>query len=341
MTTTTAPPPTGDLRLRRPDFDRAASRAGLSEQDRQQLWAALAESAAPARVGTQALAWYGGASTTLVAMGLFLGTSWAAVGSGVGLALVLTYVAALLLVCEVLRTRGHRTPAGLLAATVVALVPLAVFAAQETYGLWTERSYGAYDSFLAQVSGQWVVMELLTLAASVAVWRRHRTPFLLLPSAVVGWFLTMDLADAVTAGAGDTGGAGALVSAAVTAVLLTVAVLLDRRELRGEAFWLHLSGLASLLYVLSNSGLSTPVTMTLVGVAGAACLAAGVLLARRVHLVFGTGFVFAALAYLAYDVFGGSPVFALVLGAVGVAAVLGGVRLDRGTGARQPLRPAA
>lgn len=325
-----------DLRVSQQAFDRAAGECGLPVPVQRALWARLADSAEPGRLGVQSLAWYGGASVSLVAMGLFLGTTWAAVGSGVGLAVTLTYLVLLTVGCEALRSRGHRLPAGLLAATVVALVPLAVYAAQESFGLWTERGYGDYDSFLAYVSGQWVVMELATLVASVVVWRRYRTPFLLLPTAVVGWFLTMDLAHAAGGEAGS-----APVSAAVTAVLLGTAVLLDARDLRGEAFWLHLSGLASLSYALGAADLPTGARMLLVGLSGAVCLAAGVWLARRVHLGFGGLYAFSALAYLAYDVFGGSPVFAVVLGVIGVAIVVGGVRLDRAGRADAVVSPAA
>lgn len=325
-----------DLRVSRGSYGRAAAECGLPPQVQQALWDRLVSSAEPARLGVQGVAWYGGACVSLVAMGLFLGTSWASVGSGVGLALTLTYLVAFIAGCEALRARGHGVPAGLLAATAVALVPLAVFAAQETFGLWTERSFGDYDSFVAYVSGQWAVMEVATLAASVVVWRRYRTAFLLLPTAVAGWFLTMDLADAV---GGDTGSTPA--SALVTAVLLGVALRLDHQGLRDEGFWLHLSGLASLTYLLGLLDVPTGARMLLVGLSGAACLAMAVWLARRVHLVFGAGYAFAALAYLAYEVFGGSPLFALVLGAIGVSIVVGGIRLDRAGTTEAGLSPAS
>ena len=328
-----------DLRVSPTAFDQAAATCGLTGDVQQALWDRLAASAAPERLGVRNVAWYGGACVSLVAMGLFLGTSWASVGSGVGLALTLTYLLVFVGGCEALRARGHRMPAGLLAATVVALVPLAVFAAQESFGLWTERSYGDYDSFVEAISGQWVVMEVLTLAAAAAVWLRYRTPFLLLPAAVAAWFLTMDLADAV---GGDQGSAPA--SLLVAALLLAPASALDVRRpsgFRGESFWLHLSGLASLSYALGALDLSSGPRMLLVGLCGMACLTVGVWLARRVHLVFGGAFAFSALAYLAYDVFGGSPVFALVLGGIGVSIVVGGIRLDRTTALTPTLTPAA
>lgn len=80
--------------------------------------------------------------------------------------------------------------------------------------------------------------------------------------------------------------------------------------------------------------------MLLVGLCGAVCLAAGVWLARRVHLGFGALFTFSALAYLAHDVFGGSPVFAVALGAIGIAIVVGGLRLDQSGRAGAALSPA-
>lgn len=310
-------------------FAGAAHGCAVPDAVRDALWRQLAgrpEAGRPeaGRLGLRTVAQHGGAALCLVAMGLFLGTSWASAGSATGLALVLLYLAGLVVVCEVLLGRGHREAAGLLAATVVALVPLAVFAAQETFALWTPRAFAGYRSFFDYVSGQWAAMEVLTGVVGVAVWRRYRTPFLLLPVAVVGWFASMDLAAAL----GGTAGAPA-VSAAVTAVLVAAAVLLDARDLRGEAFWLHLSGLASLSWTIGRLHVADGTHALLLGLAGAAAVAAGVRLQRRLHLAAGALGLFASLSYFAFEVFGGSPTFALVLGALGVGVVVGGVQLDR------------
>ncbi len=307
------------------DAYRSASTAcGVPRTVQDAVWSRLSTTA-PGRAGrTQEVLRYGGAGVSLAAMGLFLGTSWSTAGSGVGLLLCLLYLGAFLAVCETLRARGQRTVAGLLAASGVALVPLLVFAAQETFGLWNTRGYAEYGDFLDYVSGQWVVMEAATLTTTVLAWRRYRTSFLLLPAAVTGWFATMDLAAAVGGEAGS-----APVSALVTAVLVGVGLELDRRDLREEAFWLHLSGLASLTWTLGAGDLATSTRMLLVGGTGLVLLAAGVLLARRLHLTTGALYVFSALSWLAFDVFGGSPVFALVLAALGVGTAVGGVRLDR------------
>ncbi|MDQ3502922.1 MAG: hypothetical protein M3486_04790 [Actinomycetota bacterium] len=313
-----------DVRVSRRSFDEATAQLGVPTEVQEALWARLSGRPTSAGLGLQSVVWYGGAAVSLVAMGLFLGTSWATVGSGTGLLLCLTYLGVFLGVCETLRGRGHRVPAGLLAATVVALVPLTVFAAQESFSLWSERSYGEYESFFDYCSGQWAFMEIATLAVSVGVWHRYRAPFLLLPTAIAGWFATMDFASAVGGEAG-----GAPVSALATAVLLSIGVLLDLRGLRGEGFWLHLSGLASLAWTLGRVDVDTGGRMLLVGLAGVAVVAAGVYLERRVQLSFGALFIFTALSHLAFEVFGGSPMFALSLGAVGVLIVVGGISLDR------------
>ena len=165
-----------DVRVSPAAFDQAADACGVPRDVQQVMWDRLTASAAPERLGVRNVAWYGGACVSLVAMGLFLGTSWASIGSAAGLALTLAYLLAFVIGCEALRARGHAIPAGLLAATAVALVPLAVFAAQKTFGLWTESSYGDSDGFIEAISGQWVVTEVLTVAAAVAAWVRYRTP---------------------------------------------------------------------------------------------------------------------------------------------------------------------
>lgn len=323
---------TDELRVSRHDFGEVTARIGVPDDVRDRMWDGLAASPAAVRgdLGVRSVAWYGGAAVSMLAMGLFLGTSWAQAGSGVGLVLTLTYLAAFVGLAEVLRSRGHRVPAGLLAGSAVVLVPLAVFAVQSSTGLFRDTTFGEYDDFLTYVSGQWVWMELLTLAVGAALWWRHRAAFLLAPCAVAGWFLTMDLAAALTGGDLDDFALAPL-SAVVTALLIAAAVALDRAGLRPEAFWIHLSGLMSLVWTIGRVDVDTDGRMTLIGVAGAASVAAGVVLSRRLHLTFGALLSFVALSYLAFEVFGGSPAFALALAGLGVATVLGGIRLDRAT----------
>jgi hypothetical protein len=305
-------------------FAEAADGCGVPDPVRDALWRRLAGQPPADGLALRTVAQRGGAALCLVALGLFLGTSWASAGSGTGLVLVLVYLAGLTVVCEVLHGRGHREAAGLLAVTVVVLVPLAVLAAQGTFSIWDSPTLGHYRSFLDYLHGPSLTVEVLTGAVAVGLWRRYRAPFLLLPVGLVGWAAAADLVGAL---GGDPGGPA--VHAAVAVLLTGLALLLDVQQRREEAAWLHLPALAAVGATVACLPVGDGTKALLLGLAGLAAVAAAVRLGSRLHLAAGALGLFASLSYFAFEVFGGSPTFALVLGALGVGVVVAGVRLDR------------
>lgn len=296
------------------------------------LWEDLA-STRPDRpreaVGLQSVAWYGGGTVALVAMSIFLGTGWSDNGPGAGLGIALTYLASFVALAEVFRRRGHAVPAGLMATVAVGLVPAVTYAVL-SLTVWPGGEPTStpldYPDLYTYISGGWVVLEVAVLVAAVLAWLRYRLSFILAPLMVAGWFASMDLADAVAPGTVADNAA----SAAVSLALLGGGWWLDHRGLRGEAFWLHLGGLLSGYYALATlDGDGVGTLMTITGVLGVLAIAAALALHRRVYLVFGAAWLFTALGYLAFEVFGGSLLFPLALALLGVALVVGGVRLDR------------
>jgi len=333
-------------------LQRAAIAAGLSPQQVPVLWGELARTGAPTgrqgRIDAPQVAWYVGGVVSLLAMSVFLGTGWDQYGDAAGLLISLGYLAFFVLAAVVLLGLGKpglRTPGGLMATVAVGLVPLVVYAVQETLDLWPSRTPGEYRDFYEWVSSTWCAMELLTILAGFVAWRLVRFPFLLVPVTVTTWFLAMDVTGLV--GEGDGAGlAHALVSALVGVAALSVGLLFDLRRLPAEAFWMHLAGLLSLWWAVSARFFdSGGAAMAVTGLLGVAALAAAVPLKRRVYLVFGGIWVFEALAYLAFEVFGSSLLFPIALAGLGVGIVALGIGLDvarRRAGQGQPapaLRP--
>lgn len=312
-----------------------------------QVWSALADRPAASTpreerpVDLQSVAWYGGGTVALVAMSIFLGTGWSDNGPAAGLAISLAYFGAFVAPAEVFRRRRHRVPAGLMATVAVGVVPAVAYALL-SLTLWPGGEPTStpldYPDFYTYISGGWAALEGAVLVAAAAAWYRYRLSFILAPLMVAGWFASMDLADAVASGTVSDN----LASAGVAAAFLAGGVALDRRGLRAEAFWLHLGGLLAGYYALASldgDGIGTFMLVT--GLLGGVALAAAVWLRRRVYLVFGAAWLFTALAYLAFEVFGGSLLFPLALAALGVAIVFAGVRLDRWrspTGESEPVR---
>lgn len=334
------PPPVPDvssaLRVTRADLA-AAFDEPLGSERLERAWSHLVASSAVSasegsnRVTVQSVAWYAGGTISLLAMSVFLGTGWASYGPRVGLGLALLYLLVFIGVAEVLRARHHAVPAGILATVAVGLVPLVVFAFEEAFDLWPTRAYGEYSDFYSYISSSWAALELATVLAAVLAWRRHRVSFLLAPLALAGWFMSMDLADAM---GGELG--RSVVASLVAALFVALGVVLDRHRrteenYRAEAFWLHLAGLLSVSYAVTVWDWSTGLVMGVLGALGVLALAAAVTLRRRLHLVFGGVWLFTATSYLAFDVFGDSLLFPLALAALGVGVVLLGIRLGART----------
>jgi hypothetical protein len=341
----------------RADVQRAAERAGVAAAG-PALWLELASApAAPpgtppsssssaARAGVAGegrrttaaeVAVYTGGVIALLAMSVFAGSGWAQYGPGAGLAIVSGYLVVFVVLAELLRHRARRalargaggtTAAGVVAAVAVGTVPLVVYAAHAATGLLRLPDYADYDAFDDWGGSAWMVMEVSALVAAAAAWARHRTSFLLAPLVAALASLVLDLGDAVSSGSGSD--LGRQVAAWVLAVGLAAAgVVLDRRGLRREAFWPHLGALlAAGLAVLLLEGGGTPTAVAYL-VLGAAAIAAGVVLDRRVHLALGGLYLVGALSYFAFDVFGDTVLFAPALAAIGLLVLLGGVVLAR------------
>jgi hypothetical protein len=342
------------VRVTRGQLERAAEQAGVP-QAVPALWAALVrqvderpasddlpahrfrrtdEPPAGRRSRAAEVAVYTGGVIALLAMTVFAGSGWAAYGAGAGLAIVSAYLLVFVLLAELLRRR-HPQPAGVVAAVAVATVPLVVYAAHAASGLLDLPPYADYDAFGDWGTSAWMAMEVSALVAAVAAWLRHRASFLLAPGTVALSWLVLDLGDATDSDLGRQVAAWLL-----AAGLFAGALLLDRRGMRREGFWPHLgavlvAGLAVLLSLEDVGTSGTPVAVAYL-VLGAAAIAAGVWLDRRVHLAVGGLYLVGGLSYFAFDVFGDSLFFAPALALIGLSVVAGGVLLARGR--RRPAR---
>jgi hypothetical protein len=319
------------VRVSAVDFHADAEAIGLDRSAAEGLWARLAdrEGGPVGRFDGPNVAYYFGGLLVIAACSWLLGEGWVVGGPGVGLAGALLLAAALVFGSRSLLRRGWRVPAGLLATAVVALVPLIVFAFQQTTGWWPDTGYGEYPDFYAWISARWLVMEVATVVAALVALRLTRFPFLWAPLAFVAWFASMDLTP-VLFGPHPGSGQRAGVALAVAAAMLAGALVLDRLGRRSEAFWLYLFGLETVtgvaVYAAAEHG---ELGWTLTGLAGVGLIAASVPLDRRIPAVFGGLFVFAWTSHLAYSVFHGSILFPLALAALGGATIAGGIALAR------------
>lgn len=319
------------MTLPRSRLEQAAERGLIRPDQVEPLWAFLAgpQQAAPSFRFTHILYYLGGL-IAIGAMSLFMTLGWSAFGGWGLLGIALAYAAGGLWLTERLLHRQQLPiPAGISAAFVVVLVPLAIYGLQAGLGFWAEaRPYAEYHT---RIDWRWILMELGTLAAGAVLLWRYRLPFLVMPIAVTLWYMSMDLAPFLIGEADLDGALRKFVSLwfGLLMVLLAFWVDLRSRHSLDYAFWLYLFSVLAFW-----GGLSLMTSDSEWGKLGYFALnlgmiLVGALLARRVFAVFGGLGAAGYLGYLAHSVFQDSLWFPFALTAIGLGLVWLGIVWQR------------
>ena len=268
----------------------------ISQAQADELYAYFSSlpASAPAFNFTHVLYYLGGL-IAIGAMSLFMTLGWESFGGWGIFFIALIYAAIGLQLSAVFRRRGYPVPAGICATFVVALTPLAIYGLQQGLGLWPDDS--AYREYHKYIRWHWIYLELGTLLVGAILAWRYRYPFMLMPIAVTLWYMSMDLA-AMLVGDRPEFELRALVSLYF-----------------GLTFWGGLtaqdsdSELSKFLYCCIN--------LLMIG--------AGVVIVRRVFVVFGAIGVCLYLGHLAWDVFEESWLFPIALSAIGLVIIYLGI----------------
>src|SRR5581483_2488044 len=170
----------------------------ITREQAEKLWRALAtraEGRAPRpKFDGIHVAYYLGALIVIGAMGFFMTLGWEAFGGGGIFAIASTYaIVFALLGRKLLRSPSTRIPGGLLITMCVGMTPLAMYGLERLIGLWPDSDPGSYRDFHVYVRSGWLWMELETILASLIALKFVRFPFLVMPLAFVGWYMSMDL----------------------------------------------------------------------------------------------------------------------------------------------------
>lgn len=111
--------------------------------------------------------YYLGGLIAISAMTLFMNLDWEAFG-GAGIVFIsILYAAVGLKVCHAFAAKNLAIPAGICAAFVVCLTPLAVYGLQQWLGVWPDDS--VYRDYHRDIRWHWLYMELGTLAAGIII----------------------------------------------------------------------------------------------------------------------------------------------------------------------------
>lgn len=295
--------------------------------------------AAPQALGASVIAYGIGALTVLVAMGWFLADRWEYLGAGGVLAVVTVYGALFTLVAERMRREGFALAEGIAALLAVALVPLAVIALSELLPWLPQAPARACEARAFVVDfrfdfwacrGLELTVELATLAAAAFAWRRTRfSPFALVVGGIAMRFVFL-VAAAVFGGQNGVA-AMAWLWMACASLAAAAAYALDRRPPGDHdiALWAHLLAafaamVASVTLLNQFDGLRH-----LLLAAAFVAFAFSLRMRRGVWTLLGLGWFVGYLGWLAAEVFRDTPVFPIVLAALGIAVIVVTVWIQR------------
>jgi hypothetical protein len=212
------------------------------------------------------------------------------------------------------------------------LTPIAVTALNQLTGWMPARGTNCYgdDFLLWACRGEELVMELATIGVALIALRRVRFTLLVLPIVAVVLRMLFHAADTLI-GIGYGPLTTGWLWVAGTTLLTAVAYGLERQQPDGEdyAFWLHLSaaisaGCASVLLLGALEGYRHVLIP-----AALVALFFALRMRRVVWQLLGLSWFAGYLAWLASEVFDDSPLFPLVLAALGVGVIVATVWLQR------------
>jgi len=319
------------MKLNRPLLDEAVRRGLVSDAQAEALWGFLSERAAdtPSFRFTHILYYLGGL-LAIGAMTLFMTLGWERFGGWGLFFIALLYAGAGLWATEHLLHRQRLPiPAGIVAAFVVVLTPLAVYGLQSALGWWAEgRVYRDYHTY---IDWRWLLMELATLAVAAVMLWRYRLPFLVMPVAATLWYLSMDLTPFLFGDADITWELRKFVSLWFGLLIALLAFWVDvrTRHAKDYAFWLYLFGVLAFWGGLSLMRSDDELGKFLYFCINLLMIVVGAILSRRVFAVFGGLGAAGYVGYLAYNVFRDSIVFPFVLTAIGFAVIWLGIVWQR------------
>lgn len=271
--------------------------------------------------------YYFGGLIAIGAMTLFMTLGWESFGGKGILFISLAYMAlGLVLTHYFLHQKNLPIPAGITAAFVVALTPLAVYGLQNMLGLWADGyNYRDYHVF---IDWRWIVMEVSTLVVGAVMLWRYRLPFMVMPVAVTLWYMSMDLAPFLYNDEYLGWDHRQMVSVVVGIMMIVLALVVDFRTKNKQkdfAFWLYLFGVMAFWGGLSMMNSDSELGKFIYCLINIGMIIFGAIINRRVFVIFGALGIAGYLGHLSYTLFKDSMLFPIALSALGFAIIALGI----------------
>lgn len=268
--------------------------------------------------------YYFGGLIAIGAMSLFMNLSWEIFGGWGIFYLSICYGILGIALCHKLDSNGYSIPAGISATFVICLTPLAVYGLQQAMGWWPDNL--VYQDYHMYVRWNWIFMELATLAVGVILAWIYRYPFMIMPIAFTLWYLSMDIASIIGEDS-FTFELRAMVSMYFGLLTIFLAFWVDIRsgDSADYSFWLYLFGVIAFWGGLSCQESDSELSKFFYMCINLLMILVGVILNRKVFVVFGAIGCTYYLGYLAYKVFKWSLLFPVALTAIGFGIIYLGI----------------
>jgi hypothetical protein len=313
-------------------LNQAVGKGILSEAQAAQLWDFISAQTADApRFQASHILYYFGGMIAIGAMSVFMNLGWERFGGwGIFFIALLYMGVGLALTRYFLNTLRLSIPAGITAAFVVVLVPLAIYGLQHALGMWP-KAIDAYRDYHRIIDWRWMLMEFGTLAAGAIMLRKFRLPFLMMPIAITLWYMSMDIVPFVFGVEDTKWELRKLVSVYFGLLIALLGFWVDIRSRFSKdfAFWLYVVGVVTFWGALSMMNSDSELNKFVYFCINLAMIAIGAALSRRVFVIFGALGVAGYVVHLASSIFRDSILFPIALTAIGLAVIYCGILWQR------------
>lgn len=264
--------------------------------------------------------YYMGGLIAIGAMTLFMNLGWENFGGWGIFFISLAYAFVGFKFANNFQKKGHAIPAGICATFVVALTPLAIYGIQQAMGWWPDES--TYREYHRYIKWHWIYMEFGTLAIGAITAFKYRYPFLQMPIAVTLWYMSMDIVSMLVEGRPDFE-LRALVSMYFGLAMTLFAFWVDIRSSKSGdyAFWLYLFGVIAFWGGLTSQHSDSELSKFIYSCVNLLLIGVGVIIVRRVFVIFGAIGCSIYLGHLANEIFKDSWLFPIALTAIGLGII--------------------
>ena len=136
-----------------------------------------------------------------------------------------------------------KLPGGLLSSLGIVMVPLVIYSLQNVMHWWPASSLNNYTSFYQWIHGNWVPMEICTLAVACLVLYFIRFPFITVLIYFIISFMSMDAIHLFTDPQIDRWLYYCIASITIGTLLNVLGFALYRKDRKDFGFWSYLFGL--------------------------------------------------------------------------------------------------